>query len=283
MDITLKEIAVAYTDESAVPPALLRVTYTFRKGVWYSVIGKAGAGKSTLLQLLAGLLKMNEGDMVIGQAHLHKGTKEKAWRKAFRSSGYVLQFAEKQFFEETVEKEMMYGLLNQGVSLNDAQTEVQNVAQALGIQEQMLRRSPFTLSGGEQRKVAIASILVMQPTILLLDEPTAGLDPLASRHVMDVLKKYHQETQCTVVHVSHEIEEVYHTADIVLQLEQGTIVNSGDPGTILLEQTYTAPPVPLKLAQDIEALTSQPIRQPTKHVTAQDLFEALYQVYGSCR
>lgn len=207
------------------PLVLHSVDLAIQSGAYTAVVGYTGAGKSSLLKAMNGLLLPKEGQIKIGDYTIHSDEKNKASLKSIRKKvGMVFQFPEAQLFAETVEKDIIFGPLNFGVSAKDASEIAKQVIEQVGLTQDILSKSPFSLSGGQKRRVAIAGILAMQPDILVLDEPGAGLDPHGKKDIMDLIASWHCERGMTTLLVTHDMEDVVTYADQVIVMEKGKIV-----------------------------------------------------------
>ena len=212
--------------------ALEHISLTIGKGQFIGLIGATGSGKSTLIQLFNGLLKPTSGRVLVNGIDLAglRGTQFKDLR---RRIGIVFQYPENQLFEETVFRDIAFGPNNMGLSERDI---VDRVVQAMGFvgldYSSFKDRSPFTLSGGEMRRVAIAGVLAMGPEMLVLDEPTAGMDPLGRREILKRVEEINKTTGTTVVLVSHSMEDIARLAENIFVLQEGRKVLEGSPGSI---------------------------------------------------
>ncbi|HEU3929206.1 TPA: ATP-binding cassette domain-containing protein, partial [Streptococcus pneumoniae] len=193
MGIALENVNFTYQEGTPLASAALSdVSLTIEDGSYTALIGHTGSGKSTILQLLNGLLVPSQGSVRVFDTLITSTSKNKDIRQIRKQVGLVFQFAENQIFEETVLKDVAFGPQNFGVSEEDAVKTAREKLALVGIDESLFDRSPFELSGGQMRRVAIAGILAMEPAILVLDEPTAGLDPLGRKELMTLFKKLHQ-------------------------------------------------------------------------------------------
>ena len=225
---------VSYTYQEGTPfasVALSDVSLTIEDGSYTSIIGHTGSGKSTILQLLNGLLVPTEGSVRVFDTLITSTSVNKQIRQIRKQVGLVFQFAENQIFEETVLKDVAFGPQNFGVSVEEAEAIAREKLALVGIDESLFERSPFELSGGQMRRVAIAGILAMEPKILVLDEPTAGLDPIGRKELMTLFKKLHQDG-ITIVLVTHLMDDVAEFADQVYVMEKGKLVKSGKPSLV---------------------------------------------------
>ena len=225
---------VSYTYQEGTPfasAALSDVSLTIEDGSYTAIIGHTGSGKSTILQLLNGLLVPTKGSVRVFDTLITSTSVNKQIRQIRKQVGLVFQFAENQIFEETVLKDVAFGPQNFGVSVEEAEAIAREKLALVGIDESLFDRSPFELSGGQMRRVAIAGILAMDPSILVLDEPTAGLDPIGRKELMALFKKLHQDG-ITIVLVTHLMDDVAEFADQVYVMEKGKLVKGGKPGLV---------------------------------------------------
>ena len=225
---------VSYTYQEGTPfasVALSDVSLTIEDGSYTAIIGHTGSGKSTILQLLNGLLVPTEGSVRVFDTLITSTSVNKQIRQIRKQVGLVFQFAENQIFEETVLKDVAFGPQNFGVSVEEAEAIAREKLALVGIDESLFERSPFELSGGQMRRVAIAGILAMEPKILVLDEPTAGLDPIGRKELMTLFKKLHQDG-ITIILVTHLMDDVAEFADQVYVMEKGKLVKSGKPSLV---------------------------------------------------
>lgn len=225
---------VSYTYQEGTPfasAALSDVSLSIEDGSYTAIIGHTGSGKSTILQLLNGLLVPTEGSVRVFDTLITSTSVNKQIRQIRKQVGLVFQFAENQIFEETVLKDVAFGPQNFGVSVEEAEAIAREKLALVGIDESLFERSPFELSGGQMRRVAIAGILAMEPSILVLDEPTAGLDPIGRKELMALFKKLHQDG-ITIVLVTHLMDDVAEFADQVYVMEKGKLVKGGKPSIV---------------------------------------------------
>ncbi|EKF52096.1 energy-coupling factor ABC transporter ATP-binding protein [Lactococcus garvieae] len=208
--------------------ALFDINLEVEEGSYTALIGHTGSGKSTLLQHLNGLLQPTEGAVHIDDIVIKSTSKQKEIKPARKKVGVVFQFPESQLFEETVLKDVAFGPQNFGVSQEEALKIAREKLELVGLAEKNFEKSPFELSGGQMRRVAIAGILAMEPKVLVLDEPTAGLDPKARIEMMELFSHLHQAGQ-TVVLVTHNMDDVAEYADKVYLLEKGRVISCGEP------------------------------------------------------
>ena len=207
--------------------ALLEVDFSAMEGEYLGIIGHTGSGKSTLIQHLNALLKPTSGQV------LFQG--QDVWADPARTRqtrfqvGLVFQYPEYQLFEETVYKDISFGPKNMGLDEKEVDRRVREAAAFVGLQDDQLEKSPFELSGGQKRRVAIAGVIAMEPKVLILDEPTAGLDPVGVESILGNIRDYHQSNNATIILVSHSMEEVARTVDRLVVVNDGRIPFQGPP------------------------------------------------------
>ena len=228
--------------------ALKGVSVDFELGEIVGVIGHTGSGKSTLLQHLNGLLKPESGEVLFQDENIWS-SKENV-RKCRFGVGLCFQYPEHQLFESTVFEDIAFGPKNMGLSESEIKERVLESIKFVGLTEDYLDKSPFDLSGGEKRRVAIAGVISMKPKVLVLDEPTAGLDPVGKNDLLNLIKHYNKTTGSTVIFVSHNMDDVALVADRVLVLSDGNIVMSGT-----VEDVYSKGDELLKLGLDVPEIT----------------------------
>jgi len=238
MGITLENVSFTYQEGTPLAStALSDISLTIEDGSYTALIGHTGSGKSTILQLLNGLLVPSQGSVRVFDTLITSTSKNKDIRQIRKQVGLVFQFAENQIFEETVLKDVAFGPQNFGVSEEDAVKIAREKLALVGIDESLFDRSPFELSGGQMRRVAIAGILAMEPAILVLDEPTAGLDPLGRKELMNLFKKLHQSGM-TIVLVTHLMDDVAEYANQVYVMEKGCLVKGGKPSDVFQDVVF---------------------------------------------
>lgn len=213
-------------------PGLHDVNFTMPEGKFTAVIGHTGSGKSTMVQHLDGLVIPTAGEITIGEQRIMPTTKPKELNQMRAHVGLVFQFPEAQLFEQTVLKDVMFGPKNFGKSESEAKEAAQRALRTVGMAERFDERSPFELSGGQMRRVAIAGVLAMEPDLLILDEPTAGLDPAGQEELMTLFARLQKERDMTVVLITHQMEYVAQYADHVVIFEGGTVVKEGTPAEV---------------------------------------------------
>ena len=239
MDIRFKQVGFAY--QAGTPfemRALHDVTFSVKDGSYVAIIGHTGSGKSTILQHLNALLKPTEGLVELGDKTIDSTTGNKDLKPLRKKVGIVFQFPEAQLFEETVEKDIAFGPKNFGVSEEEALNIAAEVVKTVGLPEEVLKKSPFDLSGGQMRRVAIAGVLAMKPEVLVLDEPTAGLDPKGRLEMMEMFYKLNKEQNMTIVLVTHQMNDVSDYADHVIVIESGNVVKEGSPKEVFSDASW---------------------------------------------
>lgn len=239
MDIRFKQVGFAY--QAGTPfemRALHDVTFSVKDGSYVAIIGHTGSGKSTILQHLNALLKPTEGIVELGDKIIDSTTGNKDLKPLRKKVGIVFQFPEAQLFEETVEKDIAFGPKNFGVTEEEALKIAAEVVKTVGLPEEVLKKSPFDLSGGQMRRVAIAGVLAMKPEVLVLDEPTAGLDPKGRLEMMEMFYKLNKEQNMTIVLVTHQMNDVSDYADHVIVIESGNVVKEGSPKEVFSDASW---------------------------------------------
>lgn len=207
--------------------ALKDVSLEIEKGEFVAIIGHTGSGKSTLIQHFNGLIKSTSGKITYDGKDIY-GEKYNICDLR-RKIGLVFQYPEHQLFEENILKDVCFGPMNLGLNREEAKEKAKNALQQVGINEKLYHKSPFELSGGQKRRVAIAGILAMEPDIIILDEPTAGLDPAGRDKILNRIKKLHDETGIGVVLVSHSMEDVAKYAERIIVMRKGQVMFDGSP------------------------------------------------------
>ena len=239
MDIRFKQVGFAY--QAGTPfemRALHDISFSIKEGSYVAIIGHTGSGKSTILQHLNALLKPTEGIVELGDKTIDSTTGNKDLKPLRKKVGIVFQFPEAQLFEETVEKDIAFGPKNFGVSEEEALKIASEVVKTVGLPEDVLKKSPFDLSGGQMRRVAIAGVLAMKPDVLVLDEPTAGLDPKGRLEMMEMFYKLNKEQNMTIVLVTHQMNDVSDYADHVIVIEAGNVVKEGSPKEVFSDASW---------------------------------------------
>ena len=231
--------------------ALKDVSFTIDDNDFVAIVGETGSGKSTLAQCLNALIIPDQGQVVVDDIVVsHKNRKSKKMRDLRKRVGLVFQFPEYQLFEETVEKDVAFGVKNFGVKAEEALKEAQKALAQVGLDESYYQRPPFELSGGERRKVAIAGILAIKPDILIFDEPTVGFDPASAKELMNLIVEMHKNGK-TIIVITHDMDLVNEYAQKVFMMENGQLVFEGTPSELFVHvQNYDRLDIPktIKLA-----------------------------------
>lgn len=233
MEPILEVRNICYTYSAGTPfehRALENVSFRLSRGEFLGVIGHTGSGKSTLMQQMNGLLKPASGQVLLDGTDIWSD--KKFTRQARFRVGLVFQYPEYQLFEETVYQDIAYGPKNMGLDEKEIDRRVKSVAELVGISESQLKSSPFDLSGGQKRRAAIAGVMAMEPEVLILDEPTAGLDPIGRKEILDQIQRYRDTHNAAIVMVSHSMEDVARLTDRLLVLCGSRLVMDGTPAEI---------------------------------------------------
>ena len=265
MDIKLQQVSYAYSQGTPFEKrALFDVDFEIPSHTYQAIIGHTGSGKSTILQHFNALLKPTSGKVQIGERTVEAGKKAKELKAVRQRVGIVFQFPEHQLFEETVLKDIMFGPMKFGVSEKEAEARARELVRLVGLPENVLEKSPFDLSGGQMRRVAIAGVLAMEPEVIVLDEPTAGLDPRGQKEIMDMFYALHQERSLTTILVTHSMEDAARYADNIVIMHEGKNVLSGTPRDIFkdvetLKQFRLEPPRIVRFQQKVEKMINTPL------------------------
>lgn len=237
MDITFSNVSYIYQPNSPFAhKAVDDLSFHIPSGSFVAIIGHTGSGKSTIIQHLNGLVRPSEGEVTIGDFKLTKDDKPTNMKELRSRVGVVFQYPEHQLFEETVEKDIAFGPENFGVKSAEVNQRIKDITPAVGLTEELLQRSPFDLSGGQMRRVAIAGVLAIRPDVLVLDEPSAGLDPRGQKEMMDMFYDLHNEQALTTVLVTHSMEDAVKYADHVILLNKGTKYMEGTPEEVFTQK-----------------------------------------------
>ena len=261
--------------------ALKDISLTINKGEFVAIVGHTGSGKTTFVQHLNALVRHQNGDLFV--AGMDLADKKLDLKKLRGSVGMVFQYPEYQLFADTVLEDVAFGPRNFGVAREDAYQLAKNALETVGLDfEQIKSKSPFDLSGGEKRRVALAGVLAMKPQILVLDEPTAGLDPQGKREILSLVKSINKQNGITVVMVSHDMNEVYENADRVIVFRDGGVVYDLPPRQLFkLEDQIVSMNLEIpQMAQFANALEKQGIVLPDDCITVDQVFEALCKLKG---
>lgn len=283
MDISLQQVEHRYQEGTPFERlAIQNVSIEIPTGSFIAIIGHTGSGKSTVLQHLNALLLPSKGVVKIGDRLIKGNKKEKNLKSVRQKVGIVFQFPEHQLFEETVEKDICFGPMNFGVSETVAKARAQAAIKQVGLDESILQRSPFDLSGGQMRRVAIAGVLAIEPDVIVLDEPTAGLDPRGRKEIMDMFYRLHKERSLSTIIVTHSMEDAARYADKIFVMHKGEVYREGTP-----EEIFASPEGLIELGLDVpEVIRFQQkfeerlqIKLPKPCLTMEELTETITSYY----
>ncbi|MBP8714478.1 MAG: energy-coupling factor transporter ATPase [Lachnospiraceae bacterium] len=228
MSIILDHVSYVYNENSAMESkALGDISFKIENGEFVGLIGHTGSGKSTLVQLLNGLLKPTGGNVYFNGADIND--KEYDRNKLRSSVGLVFQYPEHQLFEETVFKDVCFGPVNMGLERKEVELRAYDALKKVGLEDDCFYQSPFDLSGGQKRRAAIAGVLAMRPEIMILDEPTAGLDPKGRDDILNLISHLREETGMTIILVSHSMEDVAEHVSRILVMNRGMLIYDDEP------------------------------------------------------
>ncbi|GIP26647.1 energy-coupling factor transporter ATP-binding protein EcfA2 [Paenibacillus sp. J23TS9] len=273
----LNDVSVHYTNQAAIQ----HVNCTIQKGKFISVIGQTGAGKSTFVQVLKGLIPAIDGDYLVHRQPVNRDAKGQI--KVVPEIGFVFQYPEHQLFETTVQKELAFGPKQRGFSSQQITESIKTILPQVGLSEEILPFPPFQLSGGQKRRVAIASVLMMDPELLIADEPTAGLDPASRVDMLQLLKNWQLQENRTLICVSHQLEDVAEYSDEVIVFHAGQLRGHYDTNTLFLEQSQLLQdiglplPEPIQLLKMIEELSGRNIEVAS--CREEDIFKAIMPIW----
>lgn len=258
MPVKFADVSYVYNKKSPMAfEALKHINIEIKEGSFTAIVGRTGCGKSTLVSHINALLNPSEGEVIIDE-FVNSADKKKRTKKLKdlrKKVGLVFQFPEYQLFEETVEKDVSFGPKNFGMKEEDALKAAHEALLEVGLNEGFFKRSPFELSGGEKRRVSIAGILACKPNYLVVDEPTAGLDPLGSKDMMDLFEKVHQ-AGTTIILVTHDMNLVLNYCDSVIVMDNGEVAKITDPISLFgedIEKYSLETPLLYKLVKDLNA------------------------------
>ena len=257
MDIRFKQVGFAY--QAGTPfemRALHDVTFSVKDGSYVAIIGHTGSGKSTILQHLNALLKPTEGVVELGEKTIDSTTGNKDLKPLRKKVGIVFQFPEAQLFEETVEKDIAFGPGNLGLDEEEISKRVRKSMEAVGLDYETYKdKSPFDLSGGQKRRVAIAGVIAMNPEVLILDEPTAGLDPGGRDEIFNLIKKLHRDNNITIILSSHSMDDMAKLAQTIIVMNHGKIEFMGTPREVFTSHAARLREIGLDVPQVLELAT----------------------------
>jgi energy-coupling factor transport system ATP-binding protein len=278
MDIILKNLSYTYHPRSPFERKVLHeIELTLKQGKWIAIVGKTGSGKSTMVQHMNGLIKPTSGSIQIGDVTITSDRKKHP--PLYRKVGMVFQYAEHQLFEETVAKDIAYGPKNLEWPEDMIHKRVKTAMQQVGLDESLMGRSPFELSGGQKRRVAIAGVLAMQPEVLVLDEPTAGLDPAGKEKIMHLIEEWQKEERRTAIVITHQMDHVAEYADEVVVLAEGRVQWHTDPLKLFtmyrkeLEDMGLGIPESMQLVAELNKKLTNPIQ--LQSIKKKDIFKQI--------
>ena len=238
MSVKFEQVSHTYSNNTPFSyMALKDINLDIPKGSFTAIIGHTGSGKSTLIQHINALLLPTQGKVQVNDFIIEATSVPKGLKQLKKMAGLVFQFPEYQLFEDTIEKDIIFGPKNFGVDEQQAKEAARKVIKAVGLDESYLQKSPFDLSGGQKRRVAIAGILVMDPDVLVLDEPTAGLDPQGAKEMMDLFRTLNDQGK-TVIIVTHDMNHVLNYCDFAVVMNKGEIVKKGTVDEIFTDASY---------------------------------------------
>ncbi len=280
----LENVSFTYSPSTAYEiHALKNINLEIRDGEFIGLIGHTGSGKSTLVQHLNGLMKATSGAIYYNGENIYK---EGYSMKNLRSKvGLVFQYPEHQLFESEVLTDVCFGPKNQGFSKEEAEEKAKKALQMVGLKEKYYHQSPFELSGGQKRRVAIAGVLAMDPDVLILDEPTAGLDPKGRDEILEQIKTLHEEHHITIVLVSHSMEDVAKYVGRIIVMNQGEMMFDGTPKEVFrhykeLERIGLAAP---QVTYIMHALSEKGFSVSTDATTIEEAAEEIFRAYENTR
>lgn len=259
--------------------AINQISVAIHDGEFVAICGQTGSGKTTLVQHMNALLKPTRGTVQIYEHTLPLADKNTKIGPIRKKVGLVFQFPEYQLFEETILKDIMFGPLNFGLSLKDAEEKARHAAALVGLDEEILQKSPFRISGGQMRRVAIAGILAMEPEMLVLDEPTRGLDPKGSDEMLALFNELHEKHGKTIVLITHDMDIVARYAKRILVMDKGKIKFDGTRELLFMsdefEKLHLAKPQAYRMMEYLSKTLGYPFKQI---FTEEDLIQYLKEV-----
>ena len=282
MSIKAVDLNYVYGDGTAFEQhALFDVNFEIENGEFVAVIGHTGSGKSTLIQHLNGLIKASSGELYYNGENIYKEGYD--LKKLRTKVGLVFQYPEHQLFEVDILSDVCFGPKNQGMTREEAEVKAREALELVGLDESYYKRSPFELSGGQKRRVAIAGVLAMEPEVLILDEPTAGLDPRGRDEILDQIARLHRDRGMTIILVSHSMEDVARYADRLIVMNHGQKIFDGTPREVFmnykeLEKMGLAAPQITYLVHDLK---DRGISIDENLTTIEEVMEAVLKLWNN--
>lgn len=279
MQLQVKDVSYIYGEGSAFyKKALNNININIEHGEFIAIIGHTGSGKSTLIQHLNGLLKPTVGQILLDDKDINED--KKALKIVRQRIGLVFQYPEHQLFETTIYKDVAFGPKNMGLNHEEIDKRVREALLAVGIKEEYFEKSPFDLSGGQKRRVAIAGVLAMRPEILILDEPTAGLDPKGRDEILKNIKNLHDKYNITIILVSHSMEDVSRLANRIIVINKGEIILDNTVKNVfkevdLLESTGLGVP---QISYLLKSLKEKGYDVPLDIYTVEEATKVIYNI-----
>lgn len=277
--LEVKNLTHSYSGNSPfINDAVKDISFTVNEGEIIGIIGHTGSGKSTLVQHLNGLLKPTEGNVLFKDEDIWSDPTQ--IRKIRSEVGLVFQYPEYQLFEETVFKDISFGPKNMGLSGDELENTIKEICDIVGVKPEFFEKSPFDLSGGEKRRVAIAGVMAMKPQVIIFDEPTAGLDPKGREDVMEIIRNYRKATNATVIIISHSMEDMASLTDKILVLNKGELFMFDTPENVFsngeeLRKIGLNIPIVTKVFEELSHLG---IDLPKKPLTVDEALEILKEL-----
>lgn len=280
MSMKLENVSFTYSPNTAYEiHALKNINLEIREGEFIGLIGHTGSGKSTLVQHMNGLMKATSGTIYYNGESIY--TEGYSMKNLRGKVGLVFQYPEHQLFEADVLTDVSFGPKNQGLPKEEVEARAKKALQMVGLKEKHYNRSPFELSGGQKRRVAIAGVLAMEPDVLILDEPTAGLDPKGRDEILDQLKRIHEERGITIILVSHSMEDVAKYVGRIIVMNQGEMMYDGTPKEVFshykeLEKVGLAAP---QVTYIMNALAEKGFKVSVDATTIAEATEEIFRAY----
>lgn len=284
MSIEIRDLKYTYSPKTPFARiALDQISLEIADGDYLGIIGHTGSGKSTLLQHLNGLIKMQQGFIRVGEIELGK---KYDYKKLRSSVGMVFQYPEYQLFDQTVAKDVGFGPRNLGLEKEEISLRVKEAIEAVGLQyDSIAEKSPFEISGGQKRRVALAGVIAMRPSVLVLDEPTAGLDPVGKREILTLIDKIKQETAHTIIMISHNMDEVAEHCNRIVVLDHGKLVFDLPPNELFShKKELTEIGLRVPFAVEVrDRLIQRGWHLPSDLYKQSDLIKAIAEIKGGSR